>query len=271
MSTDRRILVIIFIGLFLVLTTQGSIWFFENYEYKEVESTSDYSPQARRNIFLAAEYFLSELELDVESDNSRVQLLVPHTPNETILLNDYGPKLSPTRFADLKRWVEEGGHLIMTASNFYYDPCCEDEENTDENEDKSDFENNQMLGEFGIQSRYTEFDDERPYPDEDIVPTYTLTDGSKVKVNFYPDYHLLDTQDRASFTLKDDFGIHLLQTEVGKGLLTVLSDNYFLRNYSIGKHDHAYLLWLLSTANKSPNSKIWLLYNIESDSIFVLL
>ncbi len=265
MNSDRRILIIIFVGLFLILIAKGSTWFYENYEYKEVEMTSGYSLEARRNPFLAAEYFLQKLNLNVESDGSRAKFLEPHTKNETIFLNDYGPKLSPTRFNELKSWLEDGGHLIMTATDYYYTSTTDE----DEDEDFSDY--NQLLNEYGIRAFYTDFDDDNPYPDTEKVPLYRLKDGTDISISFYPDYHLVDTQDLASFTLEDEYGIHLLQIEIGNGYLTVLSDDYFLENYSIGENDHAYLLWLLSTANKSPNNKILLLYNSISDSIFALL
>lgn len=262
MSKDKRILTIIFVGLFLILGLQGSIWFFENYEYKEVDDTSSYSAKARRNQYLAAEYFLQELNIDAESDASRTQLLATHTQNETIILSDYGPKLSPTRFSELKKWMEKGGHLIMVTDDYDYASSDEDHEQ---------IINNQMLEEFGIHPRYTDFDDELSYPNSETAPSYALNNGTVISIYFYPDYHLVDTNNIASFTLEDEFGIHLLQTEVGNGLLTVLSDDYFLENYSIGEHDHAYLLWLLSTANEASDAKIWLLYSSVSDSIFVLL
>ena len=105
MSTDKRLLMIIFIGLVTILTAAGTKWFYENFEYKEVEKTTDYSAKARRNKFLAAEYFLRELGFDVESDNNRARLLEAHDTNQTILINDYGPKLSPTNFKNLKNRV----------------------------------------------------------------------------------------------------------------------------------------------------------------------
>ena len=282
MSSGRRILVLIFVGLFSILTVKGVAWFFENYEYKEVEDTSSYSKQARRNKFLAAEYYLRELGLDVESNSARAQLLAPHTKNETILLNDYGPKLSPTRYAELKKWLASGGHLIMAANNYHYESTSHNDKHADDveadgtqsAEDDSyndETDNNQLLEDYGIHAHYTEFDEATRYPDAEETPIYLFAEGFGIGINFHQDYNLIDTNSLASFTLQDESGIHLLQIKIGKGLLTVLSDNYFLSNYSIGRHDHAYLLWLLSAKNLSPDSKAWLLFNSESDSIFTLL
>ncbi len=260
---NRRLLYIIFIGLFLILGLQGGIWFFENFEYKEVENTSNYSLKARINQYLAAEYYLRKTGLDVESDGSRNQLLATHTRNETIFVNDYGPKLSPTRFIKLKKWIENGGHLIMTANKYNNEPTDKDV--------KDKFNNNQLLAEYSIVPSYTKFDNETPYPGDDLVSKYMLKDKTEISIIFYPDYHLVDTKNLAQFTLQDEYGIHLLQLKIGNGILTILSDDYFLENYGIGDHDHAYLIWKLATANKSTNSKIWLLYTNASDSIFTIL
>jgi len=44
-----------------------------------------------------------------------------------------------------------------------------------------------------------------------------------------------------------NYGIHMMQFEIGGGLLTVISDPGIWTSYRIDRHDHAYLLWLLSS------------------------
>ncbi len=270
MSTEKRLLMIIFIGLVTILTAAGTKWFYDNFGYKEVERTTDYSAEARRNKFLAAEYFLRELGFEVESDNNRARLLEARDVNQTILINDYGPKLSPTNFKNLKNWIKNGGHLIFTATNFEY---VNDEKEYDYfgNDLYDNHENNQLLDEYGIKAQYTNFNDDNPYPYDKSTQEFVLQNGKKISIDFYPDTQLVDVNNSSTFSLKDSYGNHLLQYNIGQGKLTVLSDNNFLSNANIGENDHAYLLWLLNSGENLKNNKILLLYNTQSDSIFALL
>lgn len=272
MSRDYRIAIILIIGLAAICVVLAYQWFHDNYAYKDVEETTGYSAEARRNKFLAAEHYLRELNFEVESDSNRARLLEPHIPDQTILINSYGPKLSPTHFNELNQWIEDGGHLIFTASNFQYEPTDDDE--TLDNEDEYfdyEYKNNQLLEKYGIQAHYTNFTDNLVYPEKDELTEHVLDDSKIINLSFAPDTHLLDLYDNASFSIADRYGIHLLQMNIGKGKLTVLSDNQLFSNYNIGEHDHAYLLWLLNSTTKSADSKILLLYNNESDSIFTLI
>ena len=271
MSSEKRIPILIFVGLALILAVAGTKWVFENFEYKEVEKTTNYSAKARRNKFLAAEYFLQKLGFDAESDGNRSRLLDVNDSEKTILLNHYGPKLSPTRFNNLKNWIKDGGHLIFTATNFQYVNNEDEEYDYFGNTTSEEYKKNQLLEEFGILPQYTQFDDNKPYPYDQDSHAYTLKNGKKIRINFSPDTQLIDINKNASFALKDEYGYHLLQYQIGNGKLTVLSDNNFLTNTNIGEFDHAYLLWLLNLDKENENNKILLLYNTQSDSIFTLL
>ncbi len=275
MKNDRRLISLLLIGLLLIFSAFSTKWFFNNFEKKEVERTTGYSAKARLNKFLAAEYYLRNLGFEVESDNNRAHLLESHNSYQTILINDYGPKLSPTHFKKLKAWLENGGHLIFTANDFQYtyDEVGDEEEN---NQFDKEFRNNQLLEEYGVLPRYTNFNDyeddcEDCDNDEDNTPTFTLLDGSEINVDFSSSTNLIDKNNNASFSLSTRYGNHLLQYDIGDGKLTVLTENNFLSNDYIGDGDHAYLLSLLSAASHSPDNKILLLYNSQSDSIFTLV
>ncbi len=270
MTNDRRLIGLLLIGLAAIFIALSTKWFFNNFEKKEVEETTGYSAKARLNKFLAAEYYLRELGFNVESDSNRAQLIETHNDYQTILINDYGPKLSPTHYKKLKSWLNDGGHLIYTANDFQY---TYDDENEYYDEQ---FKNNQLLEEFGVIPSYTDFEkfdeDCNTCEDEEHkVPTFTLKSGSEISIDFSTSTHLIDSNENASFSLNSQYGNHLLQYDIGDGKLTVLSENYFLSNNYIGENDHAYLLSLLSNINNTPSNKILLLYNTESDSIFTLI
>ncbi len=269
MTNDRRIVALLLVGLLAIFITISTKWFFNNFEKKEVEKNTGYSTEARRNKFLAAEYYLRDLGYEVESDSNRARLLETHENYQTILINDYGPKLSPTHFKKLKQWIENGGHLIFTASDFQYS-YDEGDEYTG-----NDFKNNQLLEEYGILPSYTNFDEYKEDSDfdneEQAISTYMLRDSTEISIDFSSSTQLLDTTDSASLSLNDRYGTHLVQLDIGEGKLTVLSDNYMLSNDYIGEHDHAYLLSSLNEINKSSSKKALLLYNNQSDSIFTLI
>ena len=282
MNRDYRIIIIIVIGLVAIGSVLAYQWFHENYAYKEVEETTGYSAKARLNKFLAAEYHLRELNFNVESDSNRARLLESHNPEQTILVNSYGPKLSPTHFAELIQWLESGGHLIFTVTNFQYAPINDSEIFSSDNEANEgeynadeiynyDFKNNQLLEKYGIQGQYTNFSSKLTHPEDEVLTEHVLENGNIVKLKFAADKHLLDLNGDASLTIADRYGIHLLQKNVGQGKLTILSDNQLFDNYSIGEHDHAYFLWQLCSYSPSSKNNILLLYNNKSDSIFSLI
>jgi len=261
MNKERRIIYIILLGIVGFTVISGMKWFTNNFEKQEVERLSGYSAEARLNKFLAAEHFLRNLGYEVESDSNRARLLESHTSNTTILINDYGPKLSPTHFEMLKDWLEAGGHLIFTANHFDYN-------NHDNNELDEPFTNNQLLEEYGIIPVLVDYDEEKNNSD---VSEYSTSDNTTIKLDFFTTGILLDTKEIASFALRDNYGAHLLQFDIGDGKLTVLSDNYLFSNDAISEHDHAYLLSVLGQVNTSDEKKFLLLYNNESDSIFSLI
>lgn len=267
MTNDRRIIVVLLIGIMIIFAVLGTKWFINNFEYKDVDKHSGYSIEAKRNKFLAAEYFLRELGHEVESDSNRARLLETHLDYQTILINNYGPKLSVTHFNKLKAWIENGGHLIFTVNEFQYVA------NEDEDNEYTDYEfrHNQLLEEYGIQARYTNFSERLAYPEDNKAYEYTLNEDIDISIYFEPDKQLIDSQNLASDTLVDRYGIHLLQIDIEKGKLTVLSDNRFLSNEYIGDHDHAFLFSHLNKENTSPNHKILLLFNSQSDSIFSII
>jgi hypothetical protein len=64
-----------------------------------------------------------------------------------------------------------------------------------------------------------------------------------------------------------EHGTHMMQFEVGSGLLTIISDPGIWTSYHIDQYDHAYLLWLLS----SGEGNFAILRSVLRDSIWVLM
>ena len=282
MDRRDRITYVCLFGLILIGITAFVIWLFQNYELVDEEIRTSMSKEARRNPFLAAELFLRESGVDVESVSGRNRLHELPSTRDILFVNNFGPNLSPPRHTALINWIESGGHLITTANKTWN---AEKEESGD-----------QLLDELGVRlySRYRNYDDVDWLDDDWENNTIDSSDHSPVEVNFDtgevvkvlfdPNYELIDHDDRASVLVGSAYGTHLMQIPLGDGLVTIMSDNRFLNNpknlelfgqvlelsyydSSIALHDHAYYLSLLI----GTDSKVWLLYGMETEGLMKLL
>ena len=259
---------------YLLITGGGLIslavlisWWLGNYELVEEQYRTGVSLEARRNPFLAAELFLREMGTDVESvhGRSRLQQLPPAT--DILLVNEFDGNLTPERYEKLLDWIDAGGQLIITANRLW--------------NDKNKTSGNRLLDEFGIHLRPAKDlkNDKLDLGSSEII-NVDFDSGGSAKVVFNKYYHLDDVKKLASVTVNSNSGIHLLQIPYGDGLITVMSDNNFLKNpssltfagfnfgsTSIAENDNAYFLWHLVGNDK----KVWLIYNTHSPSISSLL
>lgn len=85
------------------------------YEYVEEETDLGWSREAKRNPFLAAQLYLQNEGLQVESLN-RYPNLAASSPEDTLLLGGSRQVYSDRLIDALTEWVSNGGHLIVGAS-----------------------------------------------------------------------------------------------------------------------------------------------------------
>ncbi|MEJ1381908.1 MAG: DUF4350 domain-containing protein [Candidatus Sedimenticola sp. (ex Thyasira tokunagai)] len=255
----------------LAVALAGGItwWFFNNFERATRESRSAVSPQARKNPLLAADYFLSRSGIESRSVSGRQRLLkMPKEPG-LLLISHLGPSLPPERESELLNWIEDGGHLVITPEQ--------------ERDEESESSGNHLLDELGVELLIIDSDeledavgsvavDEKNRDDptnEKVKLTAIDYPGVALPVNiaFQPQRILLDSKEQAEWGGWDEQGYHLLQYAIGRGRVTVLSDNRFLTNNQIEKGDHALLLWLLAR----DHERAWLLYSSNMPSLLRLL
>lgn len=267
MRADDRIRYSLITGAGLIGLALLVSWWLNNFELVDEEYRTGVSLEARRNPFLAAELFLREMGTEVESVSGRSRLLELPPATDILLVNEFEGNLSPDRYERLLDWIDAGGQLIITADKIW------------DKERKAS--GNRLLDEFGIHLT----------PAKDIqvtdmtqgaydVVNVDFDDGASATVAFNKYYNLVDVKKLASVSIGGKSGAHLLQIPYGDGLITIMSDNNFLKNpdtilfpglnlesTSIAKNDHAYFLWSLLGDNK----KVWLIYNTRSPSITSLL
>jgi len=91
----------------------GALWFFHNFERKEIEIHQGTSPAARNNPLLAAERYLSESGQPATSHQDMTFFSNLPSPGDAILIRHLPGGLSKSITDNLISWVEAGGHLLL--------------------------------------------------------------------------------------------------------------------------------------------------------------
>jgi hypothetical protein len=65
--------------------------------------------------------------------------------------------------------------------------------------------------------------------------------------------------DSAIWSIEDANGTHLLQTHLGAGYLTALTDDFFMTNTTIAEHDHAELVYRLARVGERAGP-VWIVF-----------
>ena len=254
--------------------------------YQETEESS-WSVDALRNPYLAAQKFMAESGIAVTDVDSLVKL-DQLTSLGTLFFSDANQVQTPQQLRQVMDWLKVGGNVIYTADSVAHSDDL-------------------LLREFEVEVEWREFEDEaageeKPLSEtlreynrqiedgksrEDIVRALNEEEDSLTTVQFSDDIGALEvafndakilTQpyivDSESDTSHQPFswsysayGVHMMQFEVGSGLLTIISDPGIWTSYQVDQYDHAYLLWLLS----SGEGNFAILRSVLRDSIWVLM
>lgn len=243
------------IGVITLLVVAACVGLFLVYfEQVEEEITTGYSVAARHNPFLAAERFMIKLGYDINASRERDKLDEALDQNQyDVIITSYSHQFEkPQRRERLLNWINQGGHLILEVKSY------------DTTNDTSSEQH--LLNELGVSpvSKNPLFED---YEDTQTdVAIYR--GGVAFQASFLPRHSLEVHTDDYTVMSGDENGTHLVEFEIGKGIVTVMSDLELWRNHKIGKWDHAALLG--EVLGKSPG-RIWLLYYISMPSLFEIL
>ena len=264
----------------MILVLAGTLGYWGYHHIPWVEETVDlgYSLEAKLNPFLAAEIYLKELGISAKSHWGLGALDDLSDHLDTLLITSSRLSMAEGGISQLREWTQNGGHLITTAQSYY----------NDQKQGSAD----QLLDEIGVHRYPVDFEpsmeplkentatlnDETNEMAEDdsgkasmkleedvelLTPIEFEDVENPVWVNLSGHSNLVDTSGKAIFSAKNNQGVNLLQYQMGEGVLTVLSDDAFLRSHEIGSHDHAYFLYLLTRGSK----QLWILYSGETPSL----
>jgi hypothetical protein len=206
----------------LALATLGLVWFLNNYDYVADREYVGPQGEARRNRFLAAERLLARMGIKVQHVRT-IPELRELPPNGTLLLPDRRESLTPEARTRLLKWVDDGGHLIIEDENRSVpDPLLD------------------ALEVKRVETKRAPPPGKAPAP-RPLVQAKLPHAPNAMRVDMHAEQSL--EAPFASVKVESAAATHLVHFPAGRGRVTVLNDLDFLRNRSIGRHDHAEFLW----------------------------
>ena len=284
MATKKVSPLIIFVAVFIALIVWG---IYASIEFYEETENSGWSREAFYNPYLAAQTFMQESGIEVTDVDTLVKLEQLDGLG-TLFFSDPNQVQTPHQLQQVLDWLESGGNVIYSASSLNHDDDL-------------------LLHEFGVEVEHSDNRDGEEGPEsslsetlreynrqieegktrEEIARSFSNPDQSLTNVIFDDDIGILaiDFNTRkilqhASFAdishsgsykpfswSSSESGVHMMQFEVGEGLLTLVSDTSVWTSYNVDEHDHAYLLWLLS----SDSGSFAILRSVLHDSVWTLM
>ena len=271
----------ILIGVVFLLLIFSGYHISNNLEWVEYDTSSTLTEEAKRNPYLAAKKLLKQYQIELSEKRSfrdfdqPVKFMSETHPDDTFVLVDAYGSLSQLRMEHLLGWVDDGGHLIASMKNPYLenlkqvkDPLFEhfEVETIRREEEGLDEETWELINRLG---RFAGFDGEK------LCPLLTeqgtvIFDGSEETAGV----HFL-SNDVMSAHGEEPYGYigyedeaHMLQFEVGRGMVTLLPNLDIWKVSAIGCLDHAYVLLQLAP---DSGGGITFYRNFEFPSVFKVL
>ncbi|MDF3030425.1 MAG: hypothetical protein K0R03_983 [Moraxellaceae bacterium] len=220
-------------------------------EYEEYDK--GYSREAILNPWLAAGRLL-------EANGVRVRFTPEYSrlpPQARVLV-----LATPLQYLDFREqtellaWVKDGGHLVTELAAG----------------DEDDEGRNLIAGQLDVQRLQREPEDEKVMQDLPQQPRFLpvrLGDEGSVQAHFQPHGFLQAGRVAPVWEAKDRNGTHAMRFALGKGHVTLVSDNLWMHNMNLGEGDHAALLWRVIDAQRGEEA--WLVHGMERPSLFALV
>lgn len=290
-----------------ILVLLGGLLYLISNQFERVKTTINmgYTLEAIQNRYLAAQHYLerqsipSATAVDIASAWDQLQ-----DKDALLILNT---RLIPEPYHEkLMDWVADGGHLIVTAQNYWSEDYAESgdpfldqlgvemydviEEEVEaigqsagealqEMMSETEAEINEALNENADdEAKTTEAAQCDVYGysrltllnyAENYAESYAENHADQrqpLQVQFGSFAHLYDASGNA-LTPDIYYPNQLLQYPVGQGMITTLTSHQMWSNSNIGWYDHAYFLWLLV----QNAEKVWFIFDRDSDSLFSLM
>lgn len=249
------------LSLLLALVIIGTAvwWFFSNFEYRVEELDTGYSAEARQNQYLAAERFLEKFGMQIKSIPTMLDVKALPPPGDVLFIPTARYDLSAKRVRELVDWVKRGGHLIARARATASIGSGRDDP---------------LFNALGVVTHAKKQDKGKKQTDADKQPVITIHVNSKVedkKVAFNSNIWMTDTKKHElNWRVDGKHGSQILEYQLGKGYVTLLSDLQFLYNVNIAENDSAAFLYALVHIDQR-NRKIWIVRHDDMPSLLSIM
>lgn len=245
MTRNAGILLIVLVAVLI-----GS-WAISNYERVPSSEYVGWQGEARFNDFFAAELLLEELDIDSDSQATlKPSQWLPDSA-DTIVTQLSAAFSGEEESLLLTEWVENGGHLILLPPP----------DLTYEVED--------YLATLGFS--FYEVEDEEEQENEEAAGDEDEEDYDYLVNLDLARYRISDLyEDDSATTVSDDFGAIVMRRELGNGVVTVVSSEYFFTKSELREADHARLL-LDIVAGEFDSGQVWFIYSTEFAPLWALI
>jgi hypothetical protein len=236
----------------------GALFFATSCEKRTLDVPTGYRGEAARDKYLAAERLLQRMGMPAKSfaDASTLARLPPSSG--TIVIPTPRRTLGERTSERLLGWVEAGGNLVVVTWTIWDDPNREPDP---------------ILDPLGVHQLMNDANDlaapEDADPNAPLVGTVDFPDrDTPLEARFDPKFYFeLDSEasEKLLLEIADDNGSHLVTLRHGKGLVTAVTDDYFLAQPTIGELDHAELLYRVTRLG-GHRGPVWIVYGDDFPS-----
>lgn len=233
--------------------------FFATCERAEVELPRGYVGEAARNRYYAAEQLLGRMGMRAQSFSDVGALAALPPESSTLVLPTARRAVDPATSERLLDWVLRGGHLVVVTWELWDDPNRIADPILDAVgvhqllNGAADADPNATGGERAPPIAEAEF------PDRE----------TPLAVRFDPRFRFELTDDALEslvLAIGDEDGSHWISLRHGKGLVTGLTDDYFMTQPDIGELDHAELVYRMSRLG-GHRGPVWFVYGDQHPSV----
>ncbi|MEM6730511.1 MAG: DUF4350 domain-containing protein, partial [Myxococcota bacterium] len=222
-----------------------------------------YGGEASYNPYLALSLMLERCGLDVERMArlpSRDQL---PASDGTVFLPGTRATYSQQRYEELLVWAEAGGHLVV-APEYFESPFAFLDDDPEENRrdpllDRIEVGVRTFEDEVEDSEEFDEYDYD-DYVDSSEIPFQLPDSDTSVRASIPSRLEVLGK--RAHWTIGAEDSARLVHRKIGKGGVTVIADNHWLTNVTIGDYEHATLAHFLATLGGRAG-EVWVVYGAD--------
>ncbi len=286
---SRRADWIALVGAVAVLATL----FFSSCEKRSIEVPRSLRGEAARNPYLAAQRMLERLGTPVRglADLSGLEELPP--ADATLFIPTARRTLSKAGSLELADWVERGGHLVVVSWQLFDDENRSpdfvldaigvrqylnetegsDSEDGDSQDDEPDDRAPAPDDAAPLVTQVSAPEDQDEEPESEVAQAVFPDRETPLRVEFDPQFRIeLDPLAKSArlFEIADANGVHLVTLRKGRGLVTALTDDYFLTQPVIGDWDHAELVYRIAHFEKRTGP-VWIVWGDEYPGALTLL